>query len=349
MKRSTLLAASVVASAALAIAPALSAAAGTPFGAAARPLPAQVSAPYLDVTSVPSIAATAAQSGAHYLSLAFLQTDAPGSCELYWAGDTSLSVASHALGGDVAKIQRAGGDVIPSFGGYTADTTDTEIAQSCTDVHKIAAAYEQVFTTYHVTRLDFDVEADAINDTAANDRRNAAIAEVERWAARTHHDVSFSYTLPSFPTGLAATGLAVLQSAAAAHAQIASVNVMTFDYYDGVQHDMVADAETAVAGLAQQLRSTLFPRLPLAQLYRHEGVIHMNGIDDYGPTETFTVAQAKTFEHWAASKHLAYIGFWAVNRDHGTCVGQAGGYACSGVAQKDWAFTRAFAPFTSRR
>lgn len=349
MKRSTLALAGLAMSAALAIVPALSSAAASPWRAPAKPLPAQVAAPYLDVTSVPSIAATSAASGAKYLSLAFLQTDAPGSCTLYWAGQSALSVSSDALGADIAKIQRAGGDVIPSFGGYTADTTNTEIAESCTDVSKIARAYEQVFTTYHVTRLDFDVEADAINDTAANDRRNAAIVEVERWAARTGHDVSFSYTLPSLPTGLAANGLAVLQSAAAAGARIASVNAMTFDYYDGVQHDMAADGESAALGLTAQLKATLFPKLPTAQLYRHVGIIQMNGIDDYGPTETFTVAQAKTFEKWAATKHLAYLGFWAVNRDHGTCVGQSGGYACSGVAQNDWDFTHAFAPFTSRR
>ncbi|MCL2515188.1 MAG: chitinase [Microbacteriaceae bacterium] len=344
MKRSAL-AATVAVAAVVVLTPSLAASAAP--SNQPHTLPQQVSAPYLDVTSVPSIAAVSAESGAKYLSLAFLQTDAPGSCSLYWAGQSSLSVASDALGTDIAKIQNAGGDVIPSFGGYTADTTNTEIAQSCTDVSAIARAYEQVFTTYKVTRLDFDVEADAINDTAANDRRNAAIVEVEKWGAATHHAVSFSYTLPSTPNGLAASGLAVLQSAADAGAQIASVNLMTFDYWDGVQHDMTADAETAVAGLAAQLQSTLFPDLNAQQLARHEGVIQMIGIDDFGPTETFTVAQAKQFESWAASKHLAYIGFWAVNRDHGTCVGQAGGYACSGVAQNDWDFTRAFAPFTT--
>lgn len=349
MNRSRSALAAVTVVAALALVPAQAASASSPFKGPAKPLPSHVSAPYIDVESVPSIANTSAESGAKYLSLGFLQTDAPGACDVYWAGDTSKTVSSGALGGEIKKIQAAGGDVIPSFGGYGADTTGTEIAQSCTDVDKIAAVYEKVFTTYNVTRLDFDIEADAILDTAANDRRNAAIVKVEKWAAATGHRVSFSYTLPSFPTGLAPSGLALLQSAADAGAKVEDVNVMTFDYYDGVQHDMVADAKTAVAGLAAQLRSTIYPKLSNAQLARHEGVIQMIGIDDYGPTETFSVAQAKAFERWAKVKHLAYIGFWAVERDHGTCVGQKAGYDCSGVAQRDWDFTRAFAPFSSRR
>ena len=52
-----------------------------------------------------------------------------------------------------------GGDVIPSFGGYSADHGGTEIADSCTNVQAIAADYEQVITTLGVTRLDMDVES----------------------------------------------------------------------------------------------------------------------------------------------------------------------------------------------
>ena len=54
--------------------------------------------------------------------------------------------------------QRAGGDVIPSFGGYAADTTGTELADSCTSVSAIAGVYESLITTYHVNRIDLDIE-----------------------------------------------------------------------------------------------------------------------------------------------------------------------------------------------
>jgi hypothetical protein len=76
-----------------------------------------------------------------------------------------------------------GGDVIPSFGGYSADHGDTEIAGSCTNVQSIAAGYEQVITTLGVTRLDMDLESSSLNDTAGITRRNQAIALTEQWAA----------------------------------------------------------------------------------------------------------------------------------------------------------------------
>ncbi|MGC5165927.1 chitinase [Luteimicrobium sp. DT211] len=349
---------------------AASALAGSPHGhhghhagGHVKPLPTSVFAPYLDVTAVDSIAQTSADSGSKYVTLAFLQADKPGSCDLAWAGDPAKSVASGALGEEIAKIRKAGGDVVPSFGGYNADTDIitwsgdpanlTEIADSCKDVSQLAKAYEQVVTTYGVQRLDFDIESDSINNAPGVDRRNAAIAEVQKWAKKNHRTVEISYTLPSTPNGLAASGLAVLQSAAAHGAVIHNVNIMTFDYWDGVQHDMVADAESAASALTGQLKATILPHASQAELWRHVGVIQMNGTDDYRTadgvaTEVFTPAQAVTFERWAAKQHLAFLGFWALQRDNGSCpdatVAQNN---CSGIEQDTWAFTQAFKPFTS--
>ena len=313
------------------------------------PLPSHISAPYVDVTAVGDLAKLSHDSKSKYMTLAFLQTDAPGSCTLYWAGNTAAPVAASTFGTQVNQIRRAGGDVIPSFGGYTADTTGTEIADSCTDVHKIALAYENVVTTYKVQRLDFDIEADSLNNIAGIDRRNAAIHETLQWAARHHHRLAIAYTLPSTPQGLGATGLALMQSAASFHAPVAGVNVMTFDYYDGLQHDMVADAETAATGLVAQLKQTIATHASQSKLWSMVGVIQMNGIDDYGPTETFSADQAAPFVKWASRKHINEISFWALERDNGGCVGTKGASSCSGVAQSDWAFSTAFARFTSRR
>jgi chitinase len=302
----------------------------------------------VDVTAVSDLAAASKASHAKYLSLAFLQTDAPGSCTLYWAGNTATPVSAATFGAQINTIRRAGGDVVPSFGGYSADTTNTEIADSCTDVHKIALAYENVVATYKVQRLDFDIEADSLSNTAGIDRRNAAIHEVQGWAKRTHHRLTVAYTLPSTPQGLGATGVALLQSAASFHAKVTAVNVMTFDYYDGVTHDMVADAESAAAGLVTQLQQTVAPKTATAKLWREVGIIQMIGIDDYGPTETFSAAEAAPFVKWASSKHLNEISFWALERDNGGCVGTKGAASCSGVAQTDWQFSKAFAQFDSR-
>jgi hypothetical protein len=313
---------------------------------APRSMPAHVSAPYFESWTGESPAAVAAQSGNKYLTMAFLQTDAPGSCTAYWNGNTAQPVSKSVFGSDIATIQARGGNVIPSFGGGLADGNGTELADSCTSIDAIAKVYESLVTTYGVTRIDLDIEGDSVHNTAGIDRRNKAIAQVERWAQRHDRHVQFSYTLPSFATGLADSGVALLQNAVANGARVDVVNIMTFDYWDGLTHDMAADTKTAGAGLHDQL-AALYPSKPSARLWSMIGVIEMPGIDDFGPEETFTTADAVTVENWAVSKGINTLSFWALQRDNGACPGTPGAGACSGVAQPAWYFSHAFEPFTS--
>ena len=94
--------------------------AGTVHYPISRPLPNQVFAPYYEMYDTSTdLAAQSQQSGARYLSLAFLQTAAAGSCTAYWDGDTTEPIAPASYGSDIAAIQAHGGNVIPSFGGYS--------------------------------------------------------------------------------------------------------------------------------------------------------------------------------------------------------------------------------------
>ncbi len=313
-------------------------------------LPSHLYAPYFQSwdTADGGLAQLSAASGAKYLTLAFLQTDQPGSCTAYWNGSTSTPISATAagsFGADIAAVQRAGGNVIPSFGGYTADTTGTELADSCTSVNAIARVYESLVTTYHVPRIDLDVEANSLSDTAAIQRRNQAIAETEAWGAAHGRHVEFSYTLPVLPTGLPSAELAVLQNAAAEHAKISLVNIMTFDYYFGTTQNMLADAESAATAVEGQL-ATLYPHAPARALWQQIGVTQMPGIDDYGAAETFPASQAPAFEHWAAGKGLGQISIWALQRDNGNCPGTKGATNCSGVDQPTWYFSHTFEPFS---
>jgi Glycosyl hydrolases family 18 len=311
-----------------------------------RPLPYRVFAPYFetyDTTAGP--AALSRESGARVLSLAFLETAQSGSCTAYWNGDASEAIAYSSFGSDISAIQAAGGNVIPSFGGYTADTTNTDIADSCTSVPAIAQVYESLITTYHVPRIDLDVEGDSLTNTAGINRRNEAIAAVEAWAAAHHHRIQFSYTLPTFPTGLTAAGIAVLQNAIDDGARISTVNLLTFDYYIGTQQDMVADTETAAAGLFGQLQS-LYPTAGPSRLWHMIGITEMPGIDDFGADETFSAANAITILHWAERQGIGTLSFWALQRDNGSCPGVKGAGTCSGLTQPDWYFSHVFEHFT---
>jgi len=314
----------------------------------ARPLPAHIFAPYVEGYTSDDPAVLAAASGDKYLTLAFIQTPAPGSCEIDWNGDASTPIAQSTYGASIAKIRAAGGDVIPSFGGYGADHGGEEIADSCTDVGKIAADYERVVTTYNVTRLDFDVEDYSQTNAAGINRRNEAIRLVEQWAARTGRTVQFVYTIGTNMTGLdEPDGISILQNAVANHARIDIVNVMTFDYYDNQPHEMGKDTVTAASAVIKQLH-TVYPHKSESQLWHMLGITEMLGIDDYGPPEVFTTADAAMVEHWAAGKGIAELSFWALERDNGGCVGTAGSDSCSGIAQATWQFSHEFEPFNRR-
>ncbi|MBB5939734.1 chitinase [Streptomyces zagrosensis] len=313
---------------------------------AATPLPPRVFAPYFEAWTGESPAAMANEAGVKHLTMAFIQTEKKGSCTPYWNGSTSMPISQATFGDDIKTIQARGGDVIPSFGGYTADTTGTEIADSCTDVNQVAAAYQKVITTYDISRLDMDIEVDALNNTAGIDRRNKAIKKVQDWAAQNGRQLEISYTLPTTPQGLADSGLAVLRNAVSNGTRVDVANIMTFDYYDNLPHDMAKDTETAAQGLHNQL-ARLYPDKSATQLWAMIGVTEMPGVDDFGPAETFTLANATQVYNWAVSKGINTLSMWALQRDNGSCPGGGARDNCSGIEQNKWDFSRIFAPFTS--
>jgi chitinase len=318
-----------------------------------RTLPEHVFAPYFQAYTDANPAEVSKASGARYLTMAFLQTEVTGSCEILWNGDPAKPVARSTFGPQIARIRAAGGDVVPSFGGYSADSTATEIADSCSDVGRIAAAYEKVITTYDLTRLDMDIEDASLDNTAAVDRRNQAIHLVQRWAERQHRPLQIVYTLPTAPTGPEPNAINVLASAIRYGARVDIVNIMTFDYYDDQPHDMAADTRTAADGLIGALRA-LYPHRSTAQLWRMVGITEMLGIDDYGsggepgPLEVFTLADARSITRWATEHHIAELSFWALGRDNGGCPGTPGSDDCSGVVQTPYQFTHIMLPFTRR-
>jgi hypothetical protein len=314
--------------------------------AGAKAVPVHVSAPYFEAYSSDNPATLAKASGNKYLTFAFIQTPSHGSCTIDWNGSSSTPVNGSTYGSAIASIRASGGDIIPSFGGYSADHNGTEIADSCTDVNKIAAAYEQVVTAYNVTRLDLDTEDNSLTNSAGIDRRNKAIHLVETWAKSHNRTVQFSYTLPTNVSGLDPTGVNVLSNAVKNGARIDVFNLMTFDYYDGQKHEMSKDTVTAVTNVVSQLEK-IYPSAGGTKLLSQMGVTEMPGIDDYGAAETFTQADAGTVEKWAKSSGIAELSFWALERDNGGCPGTGGSDTCSGISQPTWYFSHAFEPFTS--
>src|SRR5580658_1386608 len=346
MRRPTTLQAAFVALTTAAATTLLAISGATPASAAATALPAHVFAPYFETYNGDNPVTLSQESGAKYLTFAFIQTASAGSCTAYWDGDTSEPLTSANFGSDISSIQSSGGNVIPSFGGESADNSGTDIADSCTSVNSIAQAYENVITTYNVPRIDLDIEGDSLTNTAGIDRRNEAVAQVESWAAANGRSIQFSYTMPGTPTGMDSQEESIISNAISVGATVSVVNLMTFDYYIGTEQEMATDTESAGAALHSQLQS-LYPSDSSAQLWAMIGVTEMPGIDDYGPDETFTEADASTVLNWAKGNGISTLSFWALERDNGGCPGTAGSDTCSGISQSTWYFSDTFESFTS--
>lgn len=312
-------------------------------------VPRQVYAPYFETWQNNSLPVIARQSGARYLTLAFLQTPKRGSCSVAWNGNPRRVVGpGNAYIAQIRKLRAMGGDVVPSFGGYSADEGGTEIADSCPSVAKIAKAYEKVVTTYGVTRLDMDVEARSLTDKAGIARRSQAIKMLQEWAAKTHRTVQIVFTIGVEPWGLPANCLNVLKSAAA-HGVRFTVNIMAFDYYIKASKtgiEMGTAALKALMGTHKQL-GLLYPKLSGPRLWALEGITLLPGIDDYPKkTEVTYLPDASMVESFAAAHRLPQISIWALQRDNGGCPGAIDSNHCSGIKQATWAFSHELEPFT---
>ena len=134
-------------------------------------------APYFETWTNDTLPGVARASGARDLTLAFLQTPKKGSCSVTWNGIAKDTVRPG--GRYAAQIQDAAGDgrardpVLRRLQRRPGRHGDRRLVpRACP---RIARAYESVVTTYGVTRLDMDVEANSLNNAAGIARRSAAL------------------------------------------------------------------------------------------------------------------------------------------------------------------------------
>ena len=266
-----------------------------PAGAAAT-FPAHYAAPYLQISSgdAGDMAADLSASGDPYYTLAFLIPQS--GCTPEWE-DGGNSVG--AFTSQVNSLKSAGGNVIISFGGESGG----ELAQTCTSVSSLTAAYANVVNTYGVNRLDFDIEGGTLGDTASNNRRNQALAALQA----QDPSVQVDYTLAVAPNGLPSAELGVLQSAQTYGVKVSVVNIMTMDFGNG--QNALADAESAAQATASQLASLY--GISTSAAYARMGLTPIAGQND--DNEYFSQANASTLESFAASNGVQELSFWEVD------------------------------------
>lgn len=306
------------------------------------PPSAKVFAPYVDMglTVDWQLANIQTQSGIKVFTMGFIVGN--GGCTPTWGG-VGATVANDTLPNgntilsQIQAVRAAGGDVIISFGGASG----TELAQGCTTVSTLQAAYQSVINKYSVNsstpvRLDFDIEGGATTDQTSITRRNQALKALKT----ANPGLVISYTLPVLPTGLIQSGVNILNSVKTDGLSLDVVNIMAMDYGS-------ANDNGGQMGLsAQQAASNTHNQVVAAGLSATIGVTPMIGINDTN-TEIFQLSDAQSLLNFAnANSYITRIAMWSVARDNGGCPNQ--GFAsptCSGISQANWAFANIFKPF----
>ncbi|MEV6833011.1 lectin [Streptomyces sp. NPDC051133] len=295
-------------------------------GGGTNPSAPMAVAPYLynGWGSPPSPATVTQATGVKWFTLAFVLSN--GYCNPQWDGSRPLTGGVDQQ--TVNTVRAGGGDVIPSFGGYSGN----KLESSCSSAGELAAAYQKVVDAYGLKAIDIDIEADAYSNGTVQQRTVDALKTV-----KANNPGLKVYITQG--TGQSGPDTGLIDRAASSGLTVDAWTIMPFDF-GGAGQNMGNLTTQAAEGLKNALKNAY--HYSDDQAYRDMGISSMNGVTDNN--ETVTVNDFRTILAYAQTHHLARLTFWSANRDRPCTGGPAD--SCSGVAQSDWDYTRVFAAYT---
>lgn len=285
-------------------------------------------APYLYFGwgSPPNPADVMSATGVKAFTLAFVLSD--GGCNPAWDGTRPLD------GDDKSKIdgiRAAGGDVIPSFGGWSGN----KLGEHCQDADSLAGAYQKVIDAYNLKAIDVDIESTEFENEATQDRVLQALKIVKA----KNSGISTILTFGTGTDGPNYWGQRLIKRAAELDAGVSVFTIMPFDFGGG-SGNMGDLTVKASEGLHAALKSAFGASDD--ETYQMQGISSMNGKTDQ--SETVTPNDFTTILDYARQHHLGRFTFWSVNRDR-PCSGGATD-SCSGIDQQPLEFTKIVAGYT---
>ncbi|WP_327350723.1 ricin-type beta-trefoil lectin domain protein [Streptomyces sp. NBC_01304] len=283
-------------------------------------------APYLynGWGSPPSPTTITNATGVKWFTLAFVLSN--GYCTPQWDGSRPLTGGVDQQ--TVNTVRAGGGDIIPSFGGYSGN----KLESSCSSAGELAAAYQKVINAYGLKAIDIDLEADAYSNPTVQQRTVDALKTVKA-------NNSGLKVYVTIGTGQSGPDTSLINRAASSGLTVDGWVIMPFDF-GGAGQNMGNLTVQAAEGLKNALKNAY--HYSDDQAYRDMGISSMNGITDQN--ETVTVNDFRTILGYAQQHHLARLTFWSANRDRPCTGGPAD--SCSGVSQAAWDYTRVFAQYT---
>jgi Cellulose binding domain/Fibronectin type III domain/Glycosyl hydrolases family 18 len=266
-------------------------------------------------------------TGVRWFTMAFILS--AGGCVPGWDGNAPLTGGVHAS--TINAIRAAGGDVIPSIGGWSGN----KLGPNCATPQALAGAYQQVINAFGLKAIDVDIEnTDEFENEAVQDRILNALKIVKQ----NNPGIKTIITFGTTTTGPSWWGTRLISRAAALQANIDVFTIMPFDFGGGA--NMYQNTVNASEGLKNALKTAF--GWSDATAYAHMGISGMNGLSDQ--QELTSPATWTQIRDWAKARGLARLAFWSVNRDR-PCPGSGVVSHCSGIAQQDWEYTRITATF----
>jgi hypothetical protein len=298
--------------------------------------------------------AVSAASGIKHFTMAFISS-AGNACNPEWGGVGPIA-NDHTFTEYIKELRERGGDVIISFGGFSADNTvadgggpDFELGYGggCTTVEQLQDAYQAVIDKYSIDRdhpvaLDFDVEGDAINSPVLNgvntvDLRNQALARL----AKANPGLQISFTVPCAQSGLIQPEIDLVESVIKFKVPVAVLNPMPFDFGSPVAAGQYGNVvTTAATDVLKQMKSL--------GLKADLGITVLIGTNDESD-ETFLLHDAQVVEAFAENESsVRRLSFWEASRDNGSCGNDPTDLDdnnCSSIRQGNWEFSHIFDSF----
>ncbi|GHI03091.1 chitinase [Streptomyces cellostaticus] len=267
-------------------------------------------------------------TGVKWFTMAFVLDS--GGCTPAWDGSRPLTGGVDQSA--VNQIRSAGGDIVPSFGGWQG----SKLGANCSSAGALAGAIQKVIDAYSLKAIDMDIEN---TDEFENEAVQARILTALKTVKADNPGLKTIVTFGTSTTGPTYYGNRLIEQAQSLGAGIDVFTIMPFDFGGG--SDMYGTTVGAAEGLKNKLKSTF--GWDDATAYSHIGISGMNGLSDQ--QETTTPAIWTQIRDWADSHHIARLAFWSVNRDR-PCPGGGVAENCSGISQNNWQFTSITAGFT---
>ncbi|KAJ6568922.1 hypothetical protein B0H19DRAFT_1256616 [Mycena capillaripes] len=178
-------------------------------------------------------------------------------------------------------------------------------AQACTDAPSLAKLIQDSMTKFQTNNVEFDIEDNSLlSDTGSAKRLAQALVTVKKAVPNTY----VTYTMGTGTQRMPAEQQAYLQAAKDAGLAVDAVTLMTMNM-GGT--DNVADAQTAVAGGAQQVAEVF--GISTADATKKMGMLPSIGVDNNGVVIDLTGATTREFKFFESS--LATLSYWNFNRD----------------------------------